>query len=1050
MAEEQKRIGEITGEDVEALRRLTAYMLPNSPSAAGLPAEVVKKYFYQWLVDNKQSIVALINRIVGEINGAHEVLESDVGERLAQKLDKLPPESKKRVYTTDENGRPYSQWPVKYSMMWRDDKGASRVEMPTKDIEDTHIVNYGKLIEFYDLFNGSLVEIRNRLEQLFGIYETLPDASEVSSGFMSAEQYKQLETLVKLAGVEGNDENNFVSTIREVLEIFNEYPEAQNIFNVLEKKLDKSSASKTIYAIKKNGDQWNIPYSHEASDESIMSRDSNGRSRVKDPVNDLDIVNLRTLSKALKGFVGVSELKEKIDSALAGLDVDFDPNEIPIASEDGPGRMSAEHVKALKALKAALDDSDDLTDKINAILEVVGKLESEDGNLAQLISNKLDMSTETGSVYTTDTNNDGTTKVIKYGVDSIPGSIVQRDEYGDVKLGPNPKFVPIAKTTKEGEIVNQASVCYVNTGDGSLGTLPYSSTGAKSSVMTTNGKRYSKVKTPGTGTNKDTESEDDIINRQSLKEYVAKTNTDLSTKLNEVSGALEDVNSRLDTLESSSGAFFKTVDHDYKTTVPSNILNVAALKQVRAVTPPSLNLMPAGNPATRVLQNDFVTEIPESGHVDDNGIMYVTKSAPDRNVPTTCWNIFSHLLPGRYSLTIHLHVKNASQVGAVWLGLMGPDAVPVYNTVDVSSANVSDDEFVSPILSVVLDISKKGKYYLIFQGVGTEGVTNVDVRMMTPPVLNLGDHVYDVLGYGDVHYPIKTTPDLVIRSVVRRNHFNAGRFIAGTSSCFEQNEGVINFKYDGSVDNPYIICCAPDHSYVYTLSYDIDYLYNPSSVKILFTEMPVKVPGSEFANWAVSDAKDSRYGAYVVSIPHDNGPTVSMTFRVSISSKIGFAFEDPVNNPNTTLKNIRMTYGEVCAPYVQYTPSNLRDDGYTMPCIPSGHVLQDFDIAPIIAENPRLLHYNPYYPTECNYIDFEKRKLVFVGEMTADGEDWVAYDTPEKKDLDESVSRLIDVLPYGQVYTRFKTDAKANTTSTLGREPHPMFTVTYQKEVLLS
>lgn len=92
-------IQQINNETKEKIKRKTAYGFPNKPSASGIPPEIIKRTSYAPLVDDENSIVAEINRLVDEANA--EI--SDVGVSLTTLDEKFS------EHTTGENSHTKSQ-----------------------------------------------------------------------------------------------------------------------------------------------------------------------------------------------------------------------------------------------------------------------------------------------------------------------------------------------------------------------------------------------------------------------------------------------------------------------------------------------------------------------------------------------------------------------------------------------------------------------------------------------------------------------------------------------------------------------------------------------------------------------------------------------------------------------------------------------------------------------------------------------------------------------------------------------------------------------------
>ena len=98
MAEEMKitSVSEISDEDVEALRRLTAYYLPQSPTGHGLKPGDIKALLWKAFVYGDHSVIGLLRRICEETNKAIEgtttELEKYVDEAISEALKNIPTE----------------------------------------------------------------------------------------------------------------------------------------------------------------------------------------------------------------------------------------------------------------------------------------------------------------------------------------------------------------------------------------------------------------------------------------------------------------------------------------------------------------------------------------------------------------------------------------------------------------------------------------------------------------------------------------------------------------------------------------------------------------------------------------------------------------------------------------------------------------------------------------------------------------------------------------------------------------------------------------------
>lgn len=71
------KINKVSSETKSAIRRKSAYTLPNNPTDSGYKADDIRKAFWQPIVDISQSAIAEVDRVVDEVN---EILESTSAE----------------------------------------------------------------------------------------------------------------------------------------------------------------------------------------------------------------------------------------------------------------------------------------------------------------------------------------------------------------------------------------------------------------------------------------------------------------------------------------------------------------------------------------------------------------------------------------------------------------------------------------------------------------------------------------------------------------------------------------------------------------------------------------------------------------------------------------------------------------------------------------------------------------------------------------------------------------------------------------------------------
>ena len=74
MSKPYKEIAPISPENREAIRRKTAYSLPDEPSARGMPPDQIRKHFWSALTGDRQSLFVEIDRVAKETNAAIDAL----------------------------------------------------------------------------------------------------------------------------------------------------------------------------------------------------------------------------------------------------------------------------------------------------------------------------------------------------------------------------------------------------------------------------------------------------------------------------------------------------------------------------------------------------------------------------------------------------------------------------------------------------------------------------------------------------------------------------------------------------------------------------------------------------------------------------------------------------------------------------------------------------------------------------------------------------------------------------------------------------------------
>lgn len=203
-----------------------------------------------------------------------------------KKLDKLDPtQFKKRVYTTsEEGGRPYSQYPVKFSMMWRDENMRSQIADADMN-SSTDIVNVNVLKNHVANYVSANVPA-----QIETAIDNIPSATRANRGMMTALQVFRLEKIYNLLE---EDTDKQINKINEVFSAFEGFDEEFVLVEALNNKLDKNTetGSARVYGVDKTGTQALYKHTSAADVYTLMSRDNKGRAKVGAPVDDAHIAN---------------------------------------------------------------------------------------------------------------------------------------------------------------------------------------------------------------------------------------------------------------------------------------------------------------------------------------------------------------------------------------------------------------------------------------------------------------------------------------------------------------------------------------------------------------------------------------------------------------------------------------------------------------------------------------------------------------------------------------------------------------------------------------
>ena len=199
-------VSTVSAEEQDAIKRNTAYALPDSPVAYGMRAATVKPAFWRGIVGESNSAIAFLNRLATETNGNFEVVRAVlltlVG--LCESMNQRGDEQGKML---DEQGKTLG--------------GRLDAEEGERKAADTAL-------------GGRLDAEKKARESLDGRVVLLEQIGDVVAderrGYMTAEQAGQLANLVAMWE---EDHDTMINTVAEVLAAFENAPEGTNVASVL-------------------------------------------------------------------------------------------------------------------------------------------------------------------------------------------------------------------------------------------------------------------------------------------------------------------------------------------------------------------------------------------------------------------------------------------------------------------------------------------------------------------------------------------------------------------------------------------------------------------------------------------------------------------------------------------------------------------------------------------------------------------------------------------------------------------------------------------------
>ncbi|MBQ3063988.1 MAG: hypothetical protein IJC99_04220 [Clostridia bacterium] len=302
----------VSADEQAGIRRNTAYALPDSPVSHGMRASQVRPAFWRGIVGEKDgdgyNVVFFLNRLAAALNTDLETLRA-VLTAIVERCE------------TD------------YGML-ADFVAAEEGE---RKAADTALG--GRL--------DAEQRARESLDERVALLEKIGDVVvDGASGYMTGEQAWQLAQLVAMWE---EDPDTMINTVAEVLAAFESAPEGVNVVNALASKVARATAPSEcensvgqLYAVDLELSDVMVDACVAAEPNSVLFRDDEGRAKMADPVDDLDIVNKKTMENADRALGG------RLDAEQA-------------ARRQAEVRISHGE-KRLENLEARLDPEDFVTD----------------------------------------------------------------------------------------------------------------------------------------------------------------------------------------------------------------------------------------------------------------------------------------------------------------------------------------------------------------------------------------------------------------------------------------------------------------------------------------------------------------------------------------------------------------------------------------------------------------------------------------------------------------------------------------------------------------
>lgn len=264
-----EKIKKLTVEEKDKLLSKTFFVLPDNPSTKNFSASQIKKKGYEGLL----VLFEHINNLIDSINGNADINNKEIAD-INKAIDTINKQIKDILFynqnqialraLADEDGDHFKSVYGKSlsgnSVINED--GASltinllnklseivstlQLEIPMASTTTSGLltaIDKAKIDTIATDIATSLSQAKTYTDSKVAkdeLMKTIGLASTTLSGLMSKEDKANLDTLMEMLGDENGDSDKVVNTIREILSIFDSYPEGTSIVSALAGKLDKS------------------------------------------------------------------------------------------------------------------------------------------------------------------------------------------------------------------------------------------------------------------------------------------------------------------------------------------------------------------------------------------------------------------------------------------------------------------------------------------------------------------------------------------------------------------------------------------------------------------------------------------------------------------------------------------------------------------------------------------------------------------------------------------------------------------------------------------